>query len=667
MNFHNESVSRIVAPSYSLNNFGVTLFTSGGEEISVGDRSCMRASALNVDVRDSYGFDLDETVTLTLEVDRESTSSRIAVRYDRVGGPGVLVRALDDGGPRFQILEFTLDRARFANRSDHGTDMMLTAAADPSIQQAQAAGITLCNIEVARNFQTTQKQTGWLDLTLTDENQNPTAARIGLYSREGALPIPSTDAVSIRKFDDLTRTYLLQTSVPWPHENRFVFYVDGQYRARVPTGRYQLVVTKGIEYRILDTVIDVRTNEVTDASFQLERFVDMPARGWYSGDVHIHNLRNTRQDSAELLAQASAEDLHIANILKMGNVGQTYFPQYDWGESGRSQQGSHTLVPGQEDPRTLTLGHTIHLNIQQPVRYPDDYLNYHRVFEDIAQQGGVSGFAHAAGSLSGTAEGMIMQAAFGLLDFVEVMQGSSIGTGPWFDLLNLGYRIGPAAGSDYPYIGHPGAERTYVETGSDYRVDAWFDGLEQGRSFVTNGPIVEMTLNQQSMGSEVRIDNGDTISIEVSASLNPDIGELVRLDLIKHGEVISAQTLDRGGENLTLQFSEAPDESAWYVVRAVGRREGHSDLIAAITAPVYVVVDGQDRVWKREAVPEIVGSMIAALEAVKNRTLSEVTDSEAWHSMPVWLNDFSNQLDKARARIEETQQKLSDLEEASLQ
>jgi hypothetical protein len=112
----------------------------------------------------------------------------------------------------------------------------------------------------------------------------------------------------------------------------------------------------------------------------------------------------------------------------MGNVAETYFPQYVWGMSGRYQRGVHTLVTGQEDPRTLTLGHTIHLNIERPVRFPDDYLNYHRVFEAVADQGGISGFAHASGGLQGTTEGMTVQAAFGLLDFGEVMQASELGT-----------------------------------------------------------------------------------------------------------------------------------------------------------------------------------------------------------------------------------------------
>lgn len=668
MDWHSQSVSRVVSPSFSWNNLGVTVLSfAPGNTVSVDNRTCMRAVALNVDVRDSYGFDLAEPVVLTLVLDRATSASGVAVMYDRIGGPGRVERALDaTGSNRFAELTIPLPGARFANRGDHGTDVMLAAAAStPSGNTRPLEDITVCDIKIARSFETPTPERGWLDLAIEDEDGSPTAVRMGLYDAGGRLPIPSPGAVTIRKFDDLTRTYLLPATAIWPHDNRFVFYIDGRYRAQVPVGRYQLVATKGIEYRMLSETVEIRADETTHRTYRLKRDVDMPDKGWYSGDVHIHSVRQHQQDSVQLLAQTRGEDLHVANILQMGNVAQTYFSQHTWGKEGRYQRGVHMLVAGQEDPRTMTLGHTIHLNLEEPVRFPDDYLNYHRVFEAVAAQRGISGFAHASGGLLGTVEGMTMQAAFGLLDFGEVMQASEIGTDVWFALLNLGYRFSPAAGTDYPYIDHPGAVRSYVETGPDYSVDAWFTGLEQGRTFVTNGPILDLTLSGHAMGSEVRVGNGDPLNVSASAVLNPDIGTLVRLELIKHGEVIASESSEEGAENLTLRFSEPAQESAWYVVRAHGQRPGHAASITAITAPLYVVVDGEERVWKREAVPGIVDGLISALEEVKNRALADVIETEAWHSMPVWAENFPRQLALVRERIEATQQKLRDLAQAA--
>ena len=665
MDWHNQTVSRVVSTASSWNNLGETVAGSDpGESVAIGNRTCMRAAALDVDVRDSYGFDLNEPVVLTLVVDRRTSASGVAVTYDRVGGPGRAERSFDDkGAERFVEITIPLPRARFANRGDHGTDMMLTAASTPDFLRADS--VTVCDIRIARSHETPVEPYGRLDLAIQDEAGAATAARLGLYGADGRLPIPSADAVQIRKFDDLTRTFLLRDYAVWPHDNRFVFYVDGRYQARVPAGSYQLVATKGIEYRMLNETIEVRADETTRKTYRLKRYVDMPRKGWYSGDVHIHSARHQEHDSARLLAQSRAEDVHVANILKMGNVAKTYFPQYAWGRAGRYQRGAHTLAPGQEDPRTLTLGHTIHLNIESPVRFADDYFNYHRVFEAVAAQGGVSGFAHTAGGEWGVAEGMTIQAAFGLLDFGEVMQAGKIGTDVWFALLNLGYRISPAAGTDYPYLDHPGAVRSYVETGPDYSVDAWFSGLEQGNTFVTNGPILDLTVNGHAIGGELRVDNGDQLNVSASAVLNPDFGTLARLELIKHGEVIASESSEEGAENLTLRLAEAARESAWYVLRAHGRGPGDAASLAAMTAPVYVVVDGEERVWKRQAAPDIAEGLIAALEEVKNRALADVIETEAWHTTPAWAEGFSSQLALARERIEATQRKLRDLAEAA--
>ncbi|PYR23636.1 MAG: hypothetical protein DMF94_00620 [Acidobacteria bacterium] len=54
---------------------------------------------------------------------------------------------------------------------------------------------------------------------------------------------------------------------------------------------------------------------------------------------------------------------------------------------------------------------------------------------------------------------------FGLVDFIEGLQGGRLGVQNWYPYLNLGFRVSLAAGSDCPYFGPslPGAERYYVK------------------------------------------------------------------------------------------------------------------------------------------------------------------------------------------------------------
>src|SRR5262245_21450401 len=113
MDWHSETVSRVGSPSFSWNNLGVTVLCfTPGTTVSIDGRSCMRAVALNVDVRDSYGFDLAEPVVLTLVLDRKTSPSGIAVMYDRIGGPGRVTRDIEaTGSDRFTELAIPLPDA----------------------------------------------------------------------------------------------------------------------------------------------------------------------------------------------------------------------------------------------------------------------------------------------------------------------------------------------------------------------------------------------------------------------------------------------------------------------------------------------------------------------------------------------------------------------------
>jgi hypothetical protein len=277
--------------------------------------------------------------------------------------------------------------------------------------------------------------------------------------------------------------------------------------------------------------------------------------------------------------QAQAEDLHVANMLEMGNVATTHFPQRGWGpQGGRLVDKIYALVSGQEDPRTGHRGHTIHLNLTAPVRFPDQYLLFHKVFEAVERQGGLSGYAHVVGDGLGTLPGLALEGAFDLIDFVEIAQGGLVATRNWFDLLNLGLRIAPAAGTDYPYLDHPGAVRNYVHVPGRYSVDGWFAGLGAGHTFVTTGPLLGLSINGKEMGDELRVAAGDPLAIQARASLNPSIDRLDRLELIEQGVVVKTQTVVAGDE-IVLQHRAGASKSTWFVVRAEGdQRRERADL-----------------------------------------------------------------------------------------
>src|SRR4029078_13262872 len=52
------------------------------------------------------------------------------------------------------------------------------------------------------------------------------------------------------------------------------------------------------------------------ATIQLERLIDLPARGWYSGDSHVHDLHQGYGQTHEwFFRQLVAEDLNVTHAL----------------------------------------------------------------------------------------------------------------------------------------------------------------------------------------------------------------------------------------------------------------------------------------------------------------------------------------------------------------
>ena len=698
LDWHTEDISRVVSPEATWGNLGVCcswssssiavdlsgikpdwevgrVFSQPSRVVEIQGKQCLQGQQFDFDVSDVLAFDIDEEVQVEIDFDLQTSDSMVGLAYDKSGGAAeVLAISLPDRGEeRLHTERTVLARARFAGRGDYATDLMVLSAGGPG------SSITICDVRIMRSFETERVQAyGRLTLTVQTESGEPTPARVGLYDESGRAPLPSQAAVQMKEFSDLTRmVLLLPATVNWPSENRYTFYTDGSYATRLPAGKYELIISKGVEYHIARREIKIEPHTAHNVIVELERWTDMPSQNWYSGDVHIHFPRRDARENQSMWLQAQAEDLHVANTLFMNNIATEHYPQFDWGRDPGFGEGIHMVIPGQEGPRSTVRGHTIHLNIQEPVKNPDRYLLYHEIFEAMSAQGGISGFAHGVTEVLRTRPGLALEAPYGLVKFMEVQQRGLLGTDMWFDFLNLGYKIAPAAGSDYPYGGHIGDGRSYVRSDAGYSPDNWFQGLSDGRTFVTNGPMVDLELNGSNVGDEVTLSAGESIVISARASINPDIDLLDRIELIEQGEIVASARSESGSEVLQLSHELEAEQGTWFVLRAYGKTAVESGVaespavlsnvlptagyVAAVTAPIYVSVDGQ-RTWKRAAVVDLATRMKAELDRVANLSLEAVGGFEEWwQTGPAWTSTWDSQHALLVERIQQVKAKYDEL------
>ena len=598
-------------------------------------RRCVQASFIALDVDDAYAFDIDETVELELEFDSEATGT-VMLSYDRSGRSEAVSEIEGPGGAagRWRREVIVLERARFANRGMGGTDIALSAVgANRRSQTDEPNTLSVCSIALRRSYETVAPAgLGRLELSLIDgATREHTPARLGLYDTSGRMPLPSDDALVVNFYDDEVRQIFLRGGTfgfpqPWPADNRHVFYADGRYVAELPAGTYHLVVSKGPEYRIVERQLEVEAGRDLELDVVISRWDDMPASGWYSGDVHIHVARPDKSGDDRISAYLRAEDVHVSNTLEMNNPATVHFPQYAWGIDGQHRIGDHVVVPGIEGPRTAQRGHTISLNILEPLHRPEKYFLYHDVFAEYAQQGGVSGYAHVGQEEFNGSWGLALDVPFGLVDFVEILQGGSLHTELWYEFLNLGYQLTPVAGSDFPYYDQAGAVRSYARLEGEFTAQAWYNALDSGSTFVTNGPMLTFEVNGRGMGSAVSVARGDVMNVEAVARINPDIDELDRLELVAHGDVVASESTPDSEGTLTLRHQLTARTGVWLAVRAYGKAQAivHS-------SPVYVEVDGPGT-WNMERAPALIDVMRARLDRLVDTPIVSVHELEFWET-----------------------------------
>ena len=639
-------------------------------------RTCLVGGYFLMDVDDeAFGFDLDEPVTLTLTLDAQDTDG-VLVGYDKSGSPARTLRNVLDkeNAEPLTTITIELERARFAGRLNLHTDLAIGAIATnmiyrPGSLSALVLGspadwqtsptITLCDLKLERQGKPSEisaPQEGRLKLRVLDDQGRPEAVRVGLYDASGRMPLPTQAAIPVDRYGlDYRSMLMIPHAEQWPGKNRYGFYVYGDYETDLSAGDYQLVASKGFEYHVIDETITVPANGELEKNIVLQRWTDMPQQGWYSGDDHIHIAR-PRPQNRSLMSLARAEDLHIASLTQASSLTDISYRQFAFGAEGHENRSGSYLVAGQEAPRSSLMGHILGLNGTSYVHHEDFYM-YHQTAKALRDQGALYGYTHVshAGSPMGLngSVGVALDLPFGDIDFLSIQQMGFLGAEFYYDVLNLGFRIPPSAGTDFPYYNLPGAERVYAYTGSEFSVEAWFAALAAGKSFVTNGPLVSLKLNGQGPGATIELEKGAPVQVEASARLNPGLDRLGRLELVKQGEVIAKAESEEGAERLQLVSELNITDSGWVSLRAYGR--GGSE---AMTAPIYLIVDGDTFTGHRQKLPGLVDTFKGRIEALRTMEIDPAFDGEGYGQVlaekmqTVWQDNrqrLQSRIDKAHA------------------
>ncbi len=380
---------------------------------------------------------------------------------------------------------------------------------------------------------------------IVDGGNSATAARIVAYSPEERRFLVPTGALS-----------WIALNQPGRRRGDEYFYADGAFTLETSADRLQLCVRKGLEYAVYEREVARADADAAGAdkptTIQLEHVFDMNARGFYSGDGHIHPAsgtpdwaqlpphsgRKSFHDAAEMTNQllwtiTRAEDLNYANLLASNAEDDTvHFGHRITGRPEPESDARHCMRVS-EEYRSGVLGHLVVFGVRElsdPVFSAEpggtaqthDFPTNHEACLKYAAQGAFPSIAHPRRQKNLALETPV-DVALGSLRAIEI-QGYTVAplnaADLWEKLMGCGFDMVLTAGTDstlsFVKCLPPGGARVYVDLdGHPFSDERWVSQLAKGRAFTTNGAMLFLTVDGRKPGETIALEHAGLRAAEV--------------------------------------------------------------------------------------------------------------------------------------------------------
>ncbi len=461
-----------------------------------------------------------------------------------------------------------------------------------------------------------------LQVSVLNENGEPTAARAWVEANNRRLFTPSDT----------------KSATVYSRDESFSF--DGSFIINVPAVTAVLHVEKGKEYLPVDLQLNLKSNEDTTRTVQLKRWIDMPSKGWYSADLHVHLGHN---DTRVLKQLALADDVHLIPAFTYWLRGRgVWFAEWP---------DKETTLPLRIDDRHIitrnnleierinrqsepggTVGATFLYNLNQPVsasehgeHFPTDTDLCRGALKHSPDVVFDSDKPSWAESVVGAALGTLhtMQVCHNHYSRRKTLDGGWGMIGPlapdesnlaakdglfhrtdklYHRFLNCGFRLGVSGGSAIGVMPMPtGWHRVYARVEGEFTAEKMWRAIKSGRSFATTGPMLFMKVGDQEVGATIDRASAITEPLNVSTKVK-SMDALEAVEIIHNGKVL--KRVDMRNQSLlinhTLGAQLLPQRSGWIASRALYRAP-NGRLRQAHASPVYVTIDGKPVAFAEDA------------------------------------------------------------------
>ena len=432
----------------------------------------------------------------------------------------------------------------------------------------------------------------WVHVTVVDDaTGQPVPCRVHFRSAEGIPYQPHGH-----------HNHVAQNLNSWHYDvggdvrlgQRSYAYIDGTCQGWLPRGDVVVDVARGFEYEPLRQTVRIEPGQ-RELTLRIGRVADMAAEGWWSGDSHVHFL-----STAGAQLEQRGEDLRVVNLLQ-AQWGALFTNTEDF--SGRPavvDGGGYVTYVGQEN-RQHALGHALLWGLKEPV------MPWSSDGPDEAELGGaldatLSDWADRTHAQGGTVvvahfpnpngEPAVLVAT-GRADAVEILSQTDDRLTEYYRYLNSGYRLPLVGGTDKMSSAVPvGLYRTYARLDEEFSYEAWCRAVRSGRTFLSGGPLVTLSVDGRQPGDTVAFSGPGTVSVHATVR---SIFPLGSLEVVRNGEVVMKADAG-GGRQAEISGELRIGGNSWLACRAFGT-DYHLDewgrRVFAHTSPVYVACGGE--------------------------------------------------------------------------
>jgi hypothetical protein len=409
-------------------------------------------------------------------------------------------------------------------------------------------------------------------------------------------------------------------------------FIDGACEAPLPPGDLLVEIDRGPEYMPLRQQVHLAAGQMA-LRFTLQRWADLSAEGWHAGDARAHEL----PPHAALL-EGAAEGLAVVHLLARERPPADEVPAalpnlLAFSGTQAALRSPHCLVSVNTLNVHPVLGSVALLNCHRPV-YPlrsgppglPDHWSVADWCDQCHRKKGLVVWPDLPRLREEALQGEALAAlVLGKIDAFEVGPSPDPEAGAlrdYYRLLGCGLRPALAGGSGKDSNAAAlGTVRTYVHLPSGQEVDSatWVEAVRAGRTFVTSGPLLSLSVAGHGPGSVLDVAPGQRLHVRAEARCALPFD---RVELVAGGQVIASAAASSASPFTAAVQAELPcDASTWLLARCRGgpHPDGGTALFAH-TGAVHVQVAGAPLRPAPEA--------LAPLLAVLDRTLAW-TDGKA--------------------------------------